>query len=117
MCAIAHFFREDVTWVDDTRDVVEIHLFGLNDVVDITVFKVDAAHALAAGALGPVHGVLIVVIEAGRAVGVWEIHGVTVVAEGDNFLAACALFAHCLPGDGAATPHGEEASHCPMLKW
>ena len=62
MCAIAHFFGEDVAWVDGTWDVVEVHLLCLDAVADGAVLEADVTHALGGGSLGPVDGALVVVI-------------------------------------------------------
>ena len=62
VCAIAHFFGEDVTLVDGTRDVVEFHIICLDAAADSAVLGADVAHALGGGALGPVGGALVVVV-------------------------------------------------------
>ena len=62
VCGVAHFFGEDVTWPDRTRDVVEIHFLGLDAVADGAVFEADVAYALGGGALGPVDSALVIVV-------------------------------------------------------
>ena len=86
MCAIAHFFGEDVARVDGTRDVVEVHLLFLDAVADGAVLETDVAHALGGGALGPVDGTLVIVVHTVRSFGVGEVHVVTPVSEREDFL-------------------------------
>ena len=65
--SITHFFGKDVTCVDGTQDVVEMHLLYFNTVTDGTLFEVDVAHALdaVAGAPVPVPTLLYVGVESG----------------------------------------------------
>ena len=86
MGSITHFFGEDVSRVDGTRDVVDIHLLCLNNVTDSTIFEVDMAHALGVGAFGPVNSPLDDVVETGWAGGVREVHVVTAMVEGEDLL-------------------------------
>ena len=46
VCPITHLFGEDVTWVDGTRNVVEVPLLCLDAVADGAVLEADVAHAL-----------------------------------------------------------------------
>ena len=119
MCFIAHFFVKDATWIDGIRDVVDVHLLCLDAVADGAVLEVDVAHALGGGALGPVDGALVIVVQTGRSVGVREVHVITHVSEREDFLdslvrgtdfsfaggATCAGLADSFPGDGAAASH------------
>ena len=55
MCAevssVAHLFGEDVARVDVSRDVVKIHLLGLDAVTNSAVLEVDMTHAFGAWAI------------------------------------------------------------------
>ena len=125
VCAVVHFFGEDIAWVDGTRDVVEVHLLALDAVADGEGLEADVAHALGGGALGPVNGALVIVVQTSRSVGVGEVHVITPVSEREDFLdslvrgadfsfaggATCARLADGFPGDGAAAAHDEKAAH------
>ena len=80
--SITHFFGEDVTRVDGTQDVVDIHLLCLNSVTNVKIFEVNMVHALGDGAPGPVNSPLVVVVETGWASSVREVHVIAPMAEG-----------------------------------
>ena len=125
MCTVAYFFGEDIAWVYGTRDVVEIHLLGLDAVADCAVFKADMLHVLDDGAFGPVDCTRVVVVETGRSGGVGKIHVITPVSEREDLLDAfvrgtdfgfaggvtCTGLADEFPGDGAAAAHDEKTAH------
>ena len=69
----------------------QIHLLGLDAVADSAVFEVDVAHAFGAGGLGPIHRSLVVAVEASGPDGVWEVHVIAAVSDGQYLL-------HCLLG-------------------
>ena len=128
--SITYFFGEDVARVDGIRDVVEIHLLCLNTVSDGTIFEVDMAHALGAGAFVPVNSPLVVVVETGRASGVREVHVVTEMAEGEDILdglvrgadfgftggEACSFLTDRFPGNGTAAAHDDKSAHGAVLE-
>ena len=97
---------------------------------DGAVLEADVAHALGGGALGPVDGSLVILVQTGRSVGVGEVHVITPVSEREDFLdslvrgpdfsfaggATCARLADGFPGDGAAAAHDEKAAHGAVFK-
>ena len=128
--SITHFFGEDIVRVDGTRDVVEIHILCLNTVPDSTIFEVDMAHALGAGAFGPVNSSLVVFVETVWASGVREVHLVTTMAEGEDLLdclvcsaefgftggANCSFLTESLLGNGTTSAHDEKSAHGAVLE-
>ena len=88
------------------------------------------AHALGACTLLPVNCSLVVVVEAGGANGVGEVHVIAVVAKGEDFFdclvggtdlsltcgAAGTFLANCFPRNGAAAAHDEVAAHGAVLE-
>ena len=130
MGSITYLFGEYVAGVDGTRDVVEIRLFCLNAATDSKIFDVDVAHALGAGAFGPVNSPLVVVVDTGRSGGVREVHVVTSMAEGEDLLdclvrgavfgfaggAAGSFLTDSFPGNGTTTAHEEKAAHGAVLE-
>ena len=129
MGSITNYFGEYVAWVDVTQDVVEFHLLCLNDITDCTIFEVDMAHDIGAGAFGPVHHPLVVVVETGRAGGVREVHVVTAMTKVEDLLdclvrgadfgcaggAAGLFLTDGFPGNWTTAAHDDKAAHGAVL--
>ena len=129
--AVAHFLGKDSTWVDCTRNVVQVYFLSLDAVTDGAVFEADVTHPLGGGTLGPVKSTLTIILEAGGGIGVGEVHVVAPVAKREDFSdgfirsadfgfaggAACSRLADGFPGHGATTAHDEESDHGAVFEY
>ncbi len=129
MGAPKHFFGEDGAWVYSTMNIVNIGLFGLDDVADGAVVEVCMDHTFGAGTFGIVNGILVVVVERSGRRHIREVHFISVVAEREDLLdgfiggvdfcfaggAAGAFLADGLPCNRTAAAHDEEAAHRVIL--
>ena len=102
----------------------------MDAVADGAVLEADVVHALGGGALRPIDGALVIVVQTGGSVGVGEVHVITPVSEREDFLdsivrgadfgfAGGATRAGLLDGflgNGAATAHDEKAAHGAVLE-
>ena len=101
VCAVVHFFGEDVAWVDETHGVVEIHFLSLDAVADGAVFEADVTHTLGGDTFGPVDGTLVINVEAGGSISIGEVHVVAPMAKRENFFDS---FIHGTVGRGQIRP-------------
>lgn len=68
--AIAHFFGEDIAWIDLTRDVKDVASFGLVKFADVILAKIEMFDAFGCARGSPLKasGVVVVYLSATRAV-------------------------------------------------